>query len=1025
MNTKRGPLGGLIGDAAKNFNAIKDNVNDRSGLTPESLAEYKPIQVPSSDQIKQKTISFQSQSPQRVPESHESFVKWFSELNHKDVKIAGGKGASLSEMYNAKFPVPPGFMITAQSFDYFLTKTNVKEKIKDIIKKVDLENTEELTNVSKEIRLIIDNLTLPENLQQEILEAYSILSTEKVNSHVSSNAMQILKNSREPAFVSVRSSATTEDLVDASFAGQQETFLNVKGERNLIENVKRCFSSLYTPRAIYYRARKGFTEDQALLAVVVQKMIDSEKSGVVFSKDPMNASDNIILEAVFGLGEGIVSGMINPDHYAVSADLEIKSVKVSEKKVAIVRDSSGRNEIVRLNQAKATRQVMSQAEILDVAHYALRLEKHYEKPQDIEFAIEGGKTYIIQSRPITTIGKKLEANKLLAGNVLLEGRSASPGIGVGPVKIIHSMADLPKIKKGDVLVTQMTNPDMVVAMQKSSAIVTDEGGMTSHAAIVSREMGIPCIVGTDKATKILTNGMMITVDGSSGKVYEGEVSESKAVEIKQAVETERIKLKVIVDLPDFAERAALSGIKHVGLTRLEGIIASMKKHPLQYERENNLDEYSKNIYDGIKKIAFFFESMWIRASDIRTDEYSSLTGSPEKEINPMLGFHGIRFSLKHPGILKAELEAIKKVAIENPKKKFGIMFPQVITIEEVKEAKKYFDEVKTENMEFGVMIETPAAVQIIESIADEVNFISFGTNDLTQFTLAVDRNNEDVQYLYNELHPAIFSQINKVIHTCRIKKVLTSICGQGGSKKEMVEYLFRKGINSISVNADAAYDVSMLIKNLEDEWKRKKEEEIKMKEENLNQIKNNQQIQWNKKGNINLNPQNNNNNNNFQLNKQNLVNNGQNLQSNQNISNSPQGILSNKQISAEKLGAEVQEFEENIGPVEPFNNLGRIEKVAEQIHQNVEMHNEEDVEKMHEYEASIKVDDEIISENSVDADIPAVHETEHSKPHAHQTKESIDDEIARDKKMLDEIDHILENTKDFEEIDTYDPDNRS
>ncbi|MFH1359174.1 MAG: phosphoenolpyruvate synthase, partial [archaeon] len=754
----------------------------------------------------------------------DDYIKWFSELSNKDVQTAGGKGASLGEMFNSKFPVPPGFVITAQSFDYFMTKAGLKEKIYDIIKKVKMEDTEDLTRASKTIRKLIESEEIPDDLKKEILESYNLLGTEDINERgISQDALNILRNSQEPIFVSVRSSATTEDLVDASFAGQQESFLNVKGDSSLIEFVKKCFSSLYTPRAIYYRNKKGFTEGEALLAVVIQKMVDSEKSGVVFSRDPVRLDDNVVIEAVFGLGEGIVSGKIKPDHYVVSWDLKIKDVKIVNKKIAIVRTGSGQNETVKLSDEKSKSQVLTSAEVLEIANYAIKLEEHYKKPQDIEFATEGGEVYIVQSRPITTLGNKSESREI-SGNVILEGQSASPGIGSGVVKIIKSMEDLPKIKKGDILVTEMTNPDMVVAMQKSAAIVTDEGGMTSHAAIVSREMGIPCIVGTETATTVLKDGMRITVDGANGKVYEGEVAESQAVEIKPAVPTERIKIKVIVDLPDFAERAAKTGLDTVGLTRLEGIIASMKKHPLEYEKEGKLDEYSKIIEEGLGKILSYFKKVWFRASDLRTDEYSSLEGAPEREINPMLGFHGIRFSLKHPEILKAELNAMKRVAAKNPDKKIGIMFPQVILIEEVKEAKKYFNEVKLDNMEFGAMIETPAAVQIIEDICEEVDFISFGTNDLTQFTLAVDRNNEDVQYLYDELHPAIFSQIKKVIDACRKKNVETSICGQAGSKKQMAEFLFKKGISSISVNADAAYDISNLIKSMEEEWEKIKEE---------------------------------------------------------------------------------------------------------------------------------------------------------------------------------------------------------
>ena len=825
MEAKKGPFGSLISDAISSMDVDGDSQKAVNVRTDSETSFSDRLINADKSVLGRESFNENDGPPENFNNQNpEDYIRWFSELSNKDIQIVGGKGASLGEMFNNKFPVPPGFVVTAQAFDYFVTKEGVKEKIKEIISKVDMEDTSNLTQASKEIRKLIEDLEMPNELRSEIIEAYGILSSEDIDEKgISLDALTILKNAQEPAFVSVRSSATTEDLVDASFAGQQESFLNVKGNDSLVEHVKRCFSSLYTPRAIYYRNKKGFTEGGALLAVVVQKMVDSEKSGVVFSRDPVNLDENVAVEAVFGLGEGIVSGKIRPDHYVVARDLEVKDVKVVNKKIAVVRTGSGQNEIVRLSDEKSKSQVLTRGEIKEIADYAVKLENHYQKPQDIEFAVEGGEIYILQSRPITTLGKKQEISEL-KGNVVLQGQSASPGVGAGIVKIIKSMEDLPKIKKGDVLVTEMTNPDMVVAMQKSAAIVTDEGGMTSHAAIVSREMGIPCIVGTETATQDLKEGMRITVDGSSGKVFEGEVAESRAVEIKEAVSTDKIKIKVIVDLPDFAERAAKSKLDFVGLTRLEGIIASMKKHPLQYEKEGKLDEYSDVIEEGLSRILKFFKGVWFRASDVRTDEYSSLRGSPEKEINPMLGFHGVRFSLKHPDILKAELEAMRRIARKNPDKKIGIMFPQVITIEEVKEAKKYFNEVKLDNMEFGAMIETPAAVQIIESICELVDFVSFGTNDLTQYTLAVDRNNEDVQYLYNEMHPAIFSQIGKVIEACNEKGVETSICGQAGSKEEMARFLFKKGIKSISVNADAAYDISRLVKSLEEDWSRKEEE---------------------------------------------------------------------------------------------------------------------------------------------------------------------------------------------------------
>lgn len=830
MEEKKGPLGGLIKDAVLSMNNDPDSqkpVNIQA--SPESIKKersanaMKSVDFDNFNKVNSDNKKDIGSVKMLGNLASDKYVKWFSELSNDDIGVAGGKGASLGEMYNNKFPVPLGFVVTAQAFDYFITSTGIKEEIANILDVVDVDNTEELTKVSKKVRKIIEAQKFPDEMHDEIIEAYHILSSEKIDERgVSQDALTILRNSKEPLFVSVRSSATTEDLSDASFAGQQESFLNIKGDRKLIEHVKKCFSSLYTPRAIYYRDKKGFKEE-ALIAVIVQKMVDSEKSGVIFSKDPIKLDDSIAIEAVYGLGEGIVGGKIQPDCYNVSRNLEINNIKVGNKKIAVVRTSGGENEIVKLSPEKSKSQVLTNGQILEAADYAVKLEEHYQKPQDIEFAVEGGKIFILQSRPITTLERKKQ-EKVISGNVLLEGLGSSPGIGVGVVRIIKNLEDLSKIKKGDILVTEMTNPDMVVSMQKSIAIVTDEGGMTAHASIVSREMGIPAVVGTGKATRILKDGMKITVDGYNGKIYEGEVAETETAEIKRAVETERVRLKVILDLPSFAERAAESGIIAVGLMRLEGIIASSGKHPLVYEKQGNLTDYTELLRKGIEEIAKKFESIWIRSSDIRTDEFSSLEGAPEREINPMLGFHGIRFSLKHPEILKAELNAVKLVAEKYPNKKLGVMFPQVISIEEVREAKKYFNDVRVKNMEFGVMIETPAAVQIIEDICEEVDFVSLGTNDLAQYTLAVDRGEDEVQYLYNELHPAIFSQIRKVIGICRSKRVETSICGQAGSKKEMVDFLFKKGIDSISVNADAASEISQYIKELEKEWNRLREE---------------------------------------------------------------------------------------------------------------------------------------------------------------------------------------------------------
>lgn len=748
------------------------------------------------------------------------FVKWFSELNKDSGPVAGGKGANLGEMFNFKIPVPPGFVVTAQAYDYFIAKSGMKEKIAEILGKINYENTKQLEESTKRIRELIENSHFPKNMEEEILEAYEALGAGDLDL-VQGSALEILNHASEPVFVAVRSSATTEDLADASFAGQQDTYLNVKGKSELIHNVKKCFASLFTARATYYRNKKGFKHENSHLAVVVQKMVDSSKSGVIFSKDPSYKSDNTTIEAVFGLGEGIVSGSITPDKYIVSENLEILDKKISEKKIAYTRASSGDKSIVKLSKEKATQQVLKESEIIRLAELALKLEEHYKKPQDIEFAIEGTEIYIVQTRPITTMESRIDKGsaKEIKGEIILDGLAASPGIAVGKVKIINDLNDLSKIQTGDILVTEMTNPDMVVSMQKSAGIITDEGGLTAHAAIVSREMGIPCIVGTQTATSKLTDGEIITLDGYSGKIYKGEVAQSAKKEILKVEAETKTKIKVIVDLPNFAERAAKTGLKKVGLTRIEGIIAESGKHPNYFLSGGKVKDYEEIIFKGVGGIAKYFDEIWVRTSDIRSDEFSNLLGSPtEIEANPMLGDHGIRFSVEHPELLKAELNALKRVTESDHKnKKIGMMMPQIISVDEVKKVKEILKEINFRDAKLGVMVETPAAVQIIKELCEEkIEFISFGTNDLTQYILAVDRGNEKVQHLYNEMHPAVLGQIEYAIRVCKRYGVETSICGQAGSKKEMVKFLVDKGIDSISVNADVAKEISDYVKELEE-----------------------------------------------------------------------------------------------------------------------------------------------------------------------------------------------------------------
>jgi pyruvate, water dikinase len=756
----------------------------------------------------------------------ESYIRWLSDLSKNDTLLAGGKGANLGELFNNSFPVPQAFVITTDAFLFFLRETNLQKEIRGLLNRIDIDDTEGLQKYSAEIRELILSSKMPEVLESEILESYDHFNVDLNNLKDSPGALAILRSAREPVFVSIRSSTTIEDLKDASFAGQQDSFTNVKGNFDLIDRIKKVFASVFSARSIYYRRKKGF-EDLVSVAVIVQRMVNAEKSGVIFSQNPVSGTNDILIEAVFGQGEGIVTGRIKPDQHILARDFEIVDEKISDKKLAVIRNASGQTKMIELSPEVSVKRVLRTHELKQLAEYAINIEEHYGIPQDIEFSIEDNEISILQTRPVTALAEKKEVQDI-DGQILAEGFAASPGVTSGVVKIIKSSDDLSKIKEGDILVTSMTNSDMVITMQKVTAVITSEGGATAHAAIISREMGIPAVVGTQNALEVLQDGMEVTVDGSRGRIFSG-IAENKSVEIFPVTDT-KTKIKVVVDLPRFAQRAAQTKAEGIGLARLDSIIALSGKHPLFYENAGIIDVYEDLLKKNLKKIAekFISKPIWVRLTDIKSDEYSNLEGAPEnKEKNPILGNHGIRFLLQHQGLLRAELRAVKSMA--DLGHKFGILLPQVVDVNEVKAAKKIFEnEGCTNKVQFGVMIETPAASIMIKDICEEgVDFISIGINDLTQYTLAIDKCNNDVQYIYNELNWAILKQISRVIRECKKNGVLSSICGQATSDPEMIRFLVKQGIDSVTVCSDIACEISELIKGMENGMGRK---EIKARE---------------------------------------------------------------------------------------------------------------------------------------------------------------------------------------------------
>ncbi|AIJ05043.1 phosphoenolpyruvate synthase [Methanocaldococcus bathoardescens] len=747
------------------------------------------------------------------------FIAWLDELSNKDVNIAGGKGASLGEMWNAGLPVPPAFVVTADAYRHFIKETGLIDKMKEILSGLDVNDTDALTEASKKIRKLIEEAEMPEDLRLAIIEAYNRLS-EMCN--------------EDEVTVAVRSSATAEDLPEASFAGQQDTYLNIKGAENVVKYVQKCFSSLFTPRAIFYREQQGFDHFKVALAAVVQKLVNAEKAGVMFTVNPINENyDELVIEAAWGLGEGVVSGSVSPDTYIVNKKtLEIIDKYIARKETMFVKDEKGETKVIEVPDDMKEKQVLTDEEIKELAKIGLNIEKHYGKPMDVEWAHEKGKFYMLQARPITTLKKGKKEKKAkeeeIEAKILLKGIGASPGIATGTVKIIRDVSEIDKVKEGDILVTKMTTPDMVPAMKKAAAIVTDEGGLTCHAAIVSRELGTPCVVGTKKATEILKDGMIVTVDGEKGIVYEGEIKkvEEKKPEavavIQQAPIITATEVKVNVSMPEVAERAAATGADGVGLLRAEHMILGLGKHPRKILEEEGEDALIEALMEGIRKVAdaFYPRPVTYRTLDAPTDEFRGLEGGENEPIehNPMLGWRGIRRGLDEVDILKCELKAIKRLR-EEGYKNIEIMIPLVTHPDEVRKVKEIAREVGIElgkDIPFGIMVETPAAALIIEEFIKEgINFVSLGTNDLTQYTIAIDRNNELVSKYYKEDHPAVLKLVEHVIKTCKKHGVKTSICGQAGSRPHIVEKLVEWGIDSVSANIDAVETIRRVVARTE------------------------------------------------------------------------------------------------------------------------------------------------------------------------------------------------------------------
>ena len=796
-------------------------------------------------------------------DKNSAFILWFDQLGIEDVPLVGGKNASLGEMYKHLTPkgvnIPNGFAITAKAYRYLLEKTNTTQKIKDLLADLDTHDLHNLQKHGKEVRELIRHLEFPDELRQAIVEAYTHME----------------KQYGPMCDVAVRSSATAEDLPDASFAGQQETYLNIRGPEQLIEACKKCFASLFTDRAISYREEKDFDHFSIALSIAVQKMVRSDlsTSGVMFSIDTESGfKDAVLITGAYGLGENVVQGAVNPDEFYVfkptlkQGKKPIISKQLGSKEIKMIYDYGGNKTVknVAVDLTHRKQYILSEDEILKLAKWACIIEDHYSEkrgtftPMDMEWAKDGksNELFIVQARPETVHSQKdknyLEQYILKdKGNVIAVGHSVGERIGNGKANVIKDVKDIHNFKKGEVLVTEMTDPDWEPIMKIASAIVTNRGGRTCHAAIISRELGIPCLVGTIDGTHKINTGQDITIDcsqGDEGYVYEGLLDYFvEKTDLKNIPET---KTQIMMNLgnPEQAFEQSFIPNKGVGLAREEFIINSyIKIHPLallQFDKvtdeeerkviedltfgyKNKSDYFVDKLAEGVGRItaAFYPKKVIIRLSDFKTNEYANLIGGKyfePKEENPMIGWRGASryYSGNYVDGFALECKAMKKVREEFGLTNLELMIPFCRTLDEAKSVLDVMSKNGLKQGENGLkvigMCEIPSNVILAEEFLDIFDGFSIGSNDLTQLTLGLDRDSEIVSSIYDERNPAVKKLVKDVIEIANKKGKYIGICGQAPSDyMDFAEFVVECGIQTMSLNPDTVIKTTLKIAELE------------------------------------------------------------------------------------------------------------------------------------------------------------------------------------------------------------------
>ncbi len=779
-----------------------------------------------------------------------TYVRWFEELSSEDVGVVGGKNASLGEMVSTLkdkgIRVPQGFATTGEAYWKFVEANRIKEKIRTQLNNLE-KKKESLERIGKSIRRLFLKSEFPDEVIDSIRDAYGELSS---------------RYQTEEVDVAVRSSATAEDLPEASFAGQQETYLNVTGADELLEACQKCYASLFTDRAISYRQEKGFDHLKVALSIGVQKMVRSDKgcSGVMFSLDTETGfKDVVVIDAAWGLGENVVQGSVNPDEYMVFKPLldnkdkrPIIEKELGEKEKKMVYTKGGSQTAKNVNTSKEERAsfALTDEDVLQLARWTVTIESHYEKPMDIEWAKDGERDelFIVQARPETVQSQK-EATQMKAYKLKQEGKRILEGLAIGEAvasskaQIIKDVEDIERFEKDAILITGMTDPDWVPIMKKAAGIVTDHGGRTSHAAIVSRELGIPAVVGTGEATSVLQDGQEITLscaEGDKGFIYQGKLDyEEQDLDLGKIPET-RTQIMMNIASPAAAFRWWRLPAKGIGLARMEFIINNIIKiHPMALVHFDDLED--KKAKNQIKRLTFNYEDkavyfvdhlargisriaasqyphpVIVRMSDFKTNEYANLIGGDQfepKEDNPMLGFRGASryYSDRYREGFALECRAIKKVREEIGLDNVVIMIPFCRTIEE---ADRVLDVLSDNGMARGVsglqvyvMVEIPSNVVLAKQFAERFDGFSIGTNDLTQLILGIDRDSEDLSPLFDERNKAVESMIQDLIEKAHKADTKVGICGQAPSDHpDFAQFLVEEGIDSISLNPDSVIEV--------------------------------------------------------------------------------------------------------------------------------------------------------------------------------------------------------------------------